>query len=785
MSENNNQNDQSKKEDESSDETQPKYRDISEEELKQILEEHEKWVSSGEKEGRKANLAEVNLQNSNLEGVNLQKANLNRADLQEAFLNEANLKQANLNGTNLQSASLFKANLQEAKLYSANLQNANLPEANMHGALLRQANLYVADFMKANMEKADLRESNMRGANLKQSNLKEADLEETELHDANLSKANLQKANLNRARLQDAILVEASLQWVSLGGADLQRAVLWQADLQDANLYEAELQGAKLDSINLKNANFYNSKMQNTVLNAVKGLSTANLQYANLEGATGLLGNEFAQADVTGTKLPDDIKKFTALETVEKTSQNARKIFFAMLLGCVYSWLTIATTTDVRLLTNTASSPLPIIGTEIPIAWFYIAAPLVLICLYFYFHLYLDNLWGALASLPAIFPDGKRLDERAYPWLLNTLVRRHFKRLKNRPLIARMKEWITIFLAWWVVPFTMIAFWLRYIVRHDWWGTSFHIGLIILSLAFANYFYRLCALTLQGKKKISLNLRNFWQYKAFYYYSFKYLLFSIFVLLIGLLFSLISIGAINGIRTDKQYITVSDDFHAIKVAVPLVFKVIGYNVFADFREKDVSELPANYWELNESIQLKSVKGANLKGRNLNNADMSGAFLVKADFRNAMLISSECVLSNLHEANFYKANLYKAKLMYAKLQQANLQKAILIRARLNYANLKQAKLSETKLSFAELAYANLQQAQLYDADLVGANLNSANIQKADFSGADLTGAKYLKIDQLSKVKTLYKTKLDPELLEQVKKCCPHLLEEPKEETDDTK
>ena len=49
-------------------------------------------------------------------------------------------------------------------------------------------------------------------------------------------------------------------------------------------------------------------------------------------------------------------------------------------------------------------------------------------------------------------------------------------------------------------------------------------------------------------------------------------------------------------------------------------------------------------------------------------------------------------------------------------------------------------------------------------------------------ADLTGAENLTIQQLSKVKTLYKAKLDPELMEQVKKCCPHLLEEPKEETD---
>jgi hypothetical protein len=52
-------------------------------------------------------------------------------------------------------------------------------------------------------------------------------------------------------------------------------------------------------------------------------------------------------------------------------------------------------------------------------------------------------------------------------------------------------------------------------------------------------------------------------------------------------------------------------------------------------------------------------------------------------------------------------------------------------------------------------------------------------------ATLTGAENLTIEQLSKVKTLFLAKLDPELLEQVKKCCPHLLEKPKEDKDKTK
>jgi uncharacterized protein YjbI with pentapeptide repeats len=67
--------------------------------------------------------------------------------------------------------------------------------------------------------------------------------------------------------------------------------------------------------------------------------------------------------------------------------------------------------------------------------------------------------------------------------------------------------------------------------------------------------------------------------------------------------------------------------------------------------------------------------------------------------------------------------------------------------------------------------NLQEADLY----------KANLQQVNFNNADLTEAENLTIEQLSKVKTLYQAKLDPELLQEVKKCCPHLLEKPKEET----
>jgi uncharacterized protein YjbI with pentapeptide repeats len=774
---NNNGVDRQAKEQKPSDESTPEYREIGEDELKQILNEHKKWVKSDGKEGKQADLQSANLQYYNLNGAILQKANLKEANLQKANLSSANLQKAILRGAKLQKANLSGANLQKTFLY------------------------------KADLEKAILNEASMIKANLYSANLKKAKLHRANLHKAILDRANLQKTLFTRANLQKAILDGTKLQKANLSNAILQKAFLYRAYLKKANFFESNLQKAYLMDANLSHANFYKAEMQSSALNVVIGLNEANLQYANLEGATGLLGNEFAQADVTGTRLPDEIKEFKALDIVKETSQNARKIFFAMLLGCVYSWLTTATTTDVRLLTNTASSPLPIIGTEIPIAGFYWAAPLVLICLYFYFHLYLLKLWEGLSGLPAIFPDGKRLDEIAYPWLLNGLVRKHFRLLKSgRPFIAHIQEWITIFLAWWVVPITMIAFWLRYIPRHDWIGTIFHIGLIVVSVAFAIIFYRMCALTLKGNDKKIFQLKNFWGDRRFYY--------GISIVLVFIIFTLVSYGTIEGEKKWYWYDRYEEDrkpkIPFVKEKLPKFFEKFGYSVFANFIEKEISNKPSNYYEIKKEERLESVDGADLSKANLNNADMYKAFMVNANLSNSFINNAHLLNANLEKAILKKAELkgsflQEANLQNAILEYANLSETIFVNANLYNSIIRDSILQEAKLFWSNFEKANLMRANLKGADILGtnfqeailenadlqeANLNGANLHKAKvqdanfyntvFFDVDLTGAKNLTIDQLSKAKSLYQAKLDPELLEQVKKCCPHLLEKPKDE-----
>ncbi len=139
---------QSAEPDQSAAQDQPQYREVSQEELKQILEAHQKWLEFDGKEGKQADLGEANLRRANLFRANLQKANLGDANLQKADLLRANLQGANLERADLREADLLSANLQKADLSFANLQKANLSFANLQGADLFEVEAVTASQIK-------------------------------------------------------------------------------------------------------------------------------------------------------------------------------------------------------------------------------------------------------------------------------------------------------------------------------------------------------------------------------------------------------------------------------------------------------------------------------------------------------------------------------------------------------------------------------------------------------------------------------------------------------------
>jgi uncharacterized protein YjbI with pentapeptide repeats len=140
-------------------------------------------------------------------------------------------------------------------------------------------------------------------------------------------------------------------------------------------------------------------------------------------------------------------------------------------------------------------------------------------------------------------------------------------------------------------------------------------------------------------------------------------------------------------------------------------------------------------------------------------------LNEADFRQ----------TNLSEANLKEAKFWATDFKEAKLRETDLRGTFLVAGDLSGADLR-----ETFLMGADLSGANLWGADLTGADLSEATLWRTNIKEADLKGAGLRGAKSLTLYQLSRVKTLYQAKLDPELKKHVQEWCPHLLEKPEEE-----
>lgn len=636
------------------------------EQLTKILQSHKLWLTSGGKEGERANL----------EGVELEWAELQGADLQNAILNGAAFKNANLIAANLQGAQLRGASFDGAKLQAADLRTPFLNKAEFKNAILTKTNLQGARLPGANFD----------GANLRRADLRNALLEEAVFKGAELIETNLQGGQLRRA---------------SFDGAILRRANLREADLENANL---------------ENTNF-------------------------------LLSSQLAGSNVAGAKLPAAIAEFKGLETIAEATSNAQKLFVAMLGGCLYSWLTIGTTKDAALLTNSASSPLPIIGTELPIVGFYTVAPIVLLAMYFYFHLNMQRLWEALADLPAVFPDGRSLDKRADPWLLNGLVSAHFVRLRSqRPSLSRVQQWLSILLAWWVVPVTLFAFWGRFLPRHDWFGTGLHIGLLAAAVGFGWMSYRLARATLRGIPRTSFRWAQAWHDVRTY----KRAAGIAVIFVIAVIFYIAAFGAIEGIPSTTW--AFKSEPYRLQTLVPRMLGHIGFSAFASLSEEDVSTKPANWTGKTEEYPL--VKGARLRRSNMQCANATSAFFVNADLSDANLHGADLSLADLTNANLHSANLSHANLSgadikggdlgWADLNGANLSKVNFSKAKLISADFRKANLAKADLSGADLRFAvfsgtkDESGANLRGANLSGANLYEAFLQMADFSDANLRG-----------------------------------------------
>lgn len=215
---------------------------VSQDQLVFMLAEHQQWLDSEGKEGKRANfrsldlhgldlsgtnLVECSFRGANLSGANLVGADMRAADFAEANLDHANLQHALMNGTNLVRANISFANLSNADMSACNLgtsqgEGAVFVDTKLPGAIMRDAIIRSADFTRAALKGA-----NLRGAIMSSSVMNEADMTTADCREANFDKAEFKQTVLEGAHFRGA-----SLSGVDMNHSDFTKATEVQQTFQ-------------------------------------------------------------------------------------------------------------------------------------------------------------------------------------------------------------------------------------------------------------------------------------------------------------------------------------------------------------------------------------------------------------------------------------------------------------------------------------------------------------------------------------------------------------------------
>ena len=173
---------------------------------------------------------------------------------------------------------------------------------------------------------------------------------------------------------------------------------------------------------------------------------------ADLRGYVDLMGGRLQGANLAGAIMPAAMKRFRELIHVDAAVTIVRPLYLVLLILCIYSLITIFSTDDLSLLTNSPAQLLPETALGVPVSSFFVAVPILLFGFYVYLHLYLYRMWQIVGGLPSVFHDGTPLDQAISPWLPTALVRYYQKHWVREPsLLGVVQKWVTIMLLWWAV----------------------------------------------------------------------------------------------------------------------------------------------------------------------------------------------------------------------------------------------------------------------------------------------------------------------------------------------
>ena len=512
---------------------------------------------------------------------------------------------------------------------------------------------------------------------------------------------------------------------------DLRNADLSGADLRGVDFTNAVMSGAKLVNANLIGAQF----------------AWAKLQHADFSGATGIVGTQFARADLTGATLPPSVK-FGTFDAANEIAQSTGKIFLTMLLVCVYSWLTINSTVDSKLLTDSSTSKLPILNVDIPIVNFYVLVPIALVGVAVVAMLQAQRVWASVAASPSVLPDATAMADRASTWIFGAWAAARVGDQSRIGLLGRAQSWLWVVVGWWIAPVTIAWFWMRYLHRHDGGITTVQVIALSLGCGLAAAF-----LTLAGR-----TLPTAWQPERPTWR--EYIPAIAVSVVVPLVFGLASYYAINGVYRGRESelseqvaearpatASLRRAVPAWQALVPTLLSRAGVDPTAQLAESEISTrlTTTAVPDTGETNENPKASGARLVGTNLRFASAERAFLALADLRNTDLLGADLWSADLRGAHIAGTSFVGALLYGTDFRKARgnitptAERSDAVSSDTLYCQ--RTMFSAANLRYARMQGADLRGASFDNALLQGATFARARLQRATFYGADLDGADF--------------------------------------------
>jgi len=466
------------------------------------------------------------------------------------------------------------------------------------------------------------------------------------------------------------------------------------------------------------------------------------------------------------------------IDNIAEASRNASKIYFLYLGSVAYCALTVFSTTDRQIILN-EKARLPIVNLDVSLNGFFWLSPIIVLLIFTYFQLYLHRLKGLTADLRENYAQIEK--RRLYPWLLN------IAEDQEPGMIGALQVIAAKFTLWMSLPILLSLNAFFYTKKHE-PVLSYIVGLISVAGTVIVLWFWWMYDRKQWRKTTTGLIINSVAVAFILAFQASLLFWLIPFAREGAPYKDEIIPSWEGIYYKRDFTYSMYRWLRSLVCVDLSYQKL---IVEPEKDKDYSGL---YWG---NLKNAHLEGANLKNSILKRCDMRGVQLQRTDISDAVLQGANLSGANLEEAYLGRANLEGANLRVANLgsailSEANLKGTILIKANLgeayfegadfSSADLMVAGLYKAQLQRANLHAANLEGANLEEADLWGANLEGAKLEGANLEGANLVGTKGLRIkEQLSRVKTLYKAKLDPKILIEIKRNYFRLLEKPKDRT----